>query len=508
MEMHHEDSTPAGGIDRGSIAQQSNGDDRAGVSPTSGFVAVNSRPSSRIETSFYENGDKEGLGSLSRRPDRPTLDRRSVRTATSATKAELMKCFSAHLAPSSGNDVDPSQKSSSINPRSFWASKTKGRPNSEVDSTALLNQTGSPVPIPHTPSNLVHVAKPSPADRSEDSGPHKQEMLARMEQLNRGDRVLPPCDRCRRLHMDCLKNLTACQGCTKKHAKCSWKDVSDQELIDHPFISRAEREKQKGSPHINSERSVSPNATAIEPEDPLRPVRDEELLGEDASDESDSSSSQIAHDEQVGGRLSSTVKAGSHSVANSELYGHRPQEALACALSPAMAVTTHSSTPKAQTAFHAPHQDTAAAAIQELTSKPDEDFGMVEERFFQQVGGSSSVAPVAEMSTPTTQLHSAEKMILDLQASTQNLMQHDAQQIAAQQNGHVQTENGSERQLWSPSNTLTANTSTESNLQGIERNGEKQLEHWSGLTSSLQSVNGSEYLQPFDRLQHTGGMNG
>jgi len=32
--------------------------------------------------------------------------------------------------------------------------------------------------------------------------------------------------------MDCLKNLTACMGCTKKHAKCSWKDVRVDELQD------------------------------------------------------------------------------------------------------------------------------------------------------------------------------------------------------------------------------------------------------------------------------------
>lgn len=30
--------------------------------------------------------------------------------------------------------------------------------------------------------------------------------------------------------MDCLKNLTACMGCTKKHAKCSWKEVREPEL--------------------------------------------------------------------------------------------------------------------------------------------------------------------------------------------------------------------------------------------------------------------------------------
>jgi hypothetical protein len=55
-------------------------------------------------------------------------------------------------------------------------------------------------------------------------------MVHRMEALAKGERILPPCDRCRRLHMDCLKNLTACMGCTKKHAKCSWKEVREGEL--------------------------------------------------------------------------------------------------------------------------------------------------------------------------------------------------------------------------------------------------------------------------------------
>lgn len=30
--------------------------------------------------------------------------------------------------------------------------------------------------------------------------------------------------------MDCVKNLTACQGCTRKHARCSWKDVTEAEI--------------------------------------------------------------------------------------------------------------------------------------------------------------------------------------------------------------------------------------------------------------------------------------
>lgn len=62
--------------------------------------------------------------------------------------------------------------------------------------------------------------------------------------MKRGERVIPPCDRCRRLHMDCIKNLTACLGCTKKHAKCSWKDVTLEELESTAPAARERAEKE------------------------------------------------------------------------------------------------------------------------------------------------------------------------------------------------------------------------------------------------------------------------
>lgn len=55
-------------------------------------------------------------------------------------------------------------------------------------------------------------------------------MAAKIEKLARGDIINPPCDRCRRLRFDCTKHLTACSACTKKHAKCSWKELRDVEL--------------------------------------------------------------------------------------------------------------------------------------------------------------------------------------------------------------------------------------------------------------------------------------
>lgn len=113
-------------------------------------------------------------------------------------------------------------------------------------------------------------------------------MMARMEQLNRGDRVQPPCDRCRRLHMDCLKNLTACMGCTKKHAKCSWKDVEEQELKDHPFVPRVKTAEEIAAAERGSEGESSVSggdSMRKERRREMMEVRDEELLGEESDDD-------------------------------------------------------------------------------------------------------------------------------------------------------------------------------------------------------------------------------
>lgn len=61
-------------------------------------------------------------------------------------------------------------------------------------------------------------------------GQYRLRMTAKIEKLSRGDPITPPCDRCRRLGFDCTKHLTACSACTKKHAKCSWKDIKESEL--------------------------------------------------------------------------------------------------------------------------------------------------------------------------------------------------------------------------------------------------------------------------------------
>ena len=76
------------------------------------------------------------------------------------------------------------------------------------------------------------------------TGRHRPLMTARIEKLDKGDVIFPPCDRCRRLKTHCVKHLTACQGCTKKHAKCGWKTATDEEIarVRHDMALAGETE--------------------------------------------------------------------------------------------------------------------------------------------------------------------------------------------------------------------------------------------------------------------------
>jgi hypothetical protein len=65
--------------------------------------------------------------------------------------------------------------------------------------------------------------------------------------MNRNDPIWPPCDRCRRLRMECTKYLTACGGCTKKHAKCSWRDITEEEIAFLIQIPESSIENEDGA---------------------------------------------------------------------------------------------------------------------------------------------------------------------------------------------------------------------------------------------------------------------
>lgn len=211
-------------------------------SPPMGFTAVNLRhaDAGEVELRPQATGGSEAVGNRTAELFSPPntqnvtiINGKSIKDASPTVRAELMKKFLTPSEREAGLTEDTVRRSS------FGAARTTTMQNSPTekprsDSIELTGTGGSgknppTVAIPNTPASLMPHLKPSTIER-DDGGPFKSEMVRRMDNMWKGDRVIPPCDRCRRLHMDCLKNLTACMGCTKKHAKCSWKEVKASEL--------------------------------------------------------------------------------------------------------------------------------------------------------------------------------------------------------------------------------------------------------------------------------------
>ncbi|KAJ9486350.1 hypothetical protein VN97_g6990 [Penicillium thymicola] len=212
---------------------QGNGHASSHPSP-SGFVAVNAH---RPEGEHTEENPLSSQFMFSQSTDNVTMiNGQSIKGASPTTRADLMKrFFTTADRHARGYDDAAAPVNPQPLPRPRGSDPTDYSLYNPATATATTTTTTAPtatataVAIPNTPSSLLPPPK-STNQEKDDGGPFKLEMIARMEELQRGERVIPPCDRCRRLHMDCLKNLTACVGCTKKHAKCSWRDVKEDEV--------------------------------------------------------------------------------------------------------------------------------------------------------------------------------------------------------------------------------------------------------------------------------------
>jgi hypothetical protein len=99
-------------------------------------------------------------------------------------------------------------------------------PQGHRPSSSNAGNTANPPPYNPVKHNFSRPLPPA----LESSQPFRPLCQSHMDSLPRGQRVMPPCDRCRRLRMDCVKNLTSCAGCTRKHARCHWRDVTREEL--------------------------------------------------------------------------------------------------------------------------------------------------------------------------------------------------------------------------------------------------------------------------------------
>ncbi|EME85828.1 uncharacterized protein MYCFIDRAFT_3878, partial [Pseudocercospora fijiensis CIRAD86] len=152
----------------------------------------------------------------------------------SGTPAKAPSSLTTTIASSSAASTSTSGAGAGFVAVNASANLPPSRPSAEMDSarTTTLHRpsssTGNPYTTTHAP--LKHnFSRPLPP-ALESSQPFRPLCQAQMDSLPRGHRVLPPCDRCRRLRMDCVKNLTSCAGCTRKHARCHWRDVSRDEL--------------------------------------------------------------------------------------------------------------------------------------------------------------------------------------------------------------------------------------------------------------------------------------
>ena len=173
------------------------------------------------------------------------INGRSIKGASPTERAEMMKKFMSASERDSATAPEHARRASiGAGRQGLPPSQADTRPRSdslEMMASNALKQSISTVAIPNTPASLMPQVKAAIPER-DDGGPYKTEMVMHMESMQRGERIIPPCDRCRRLHMDCLKNLTACMGCTKKHAKCSWKDVRPEELDEAEKRSAEQQE--------------------------------------------------------------------------------------------------------------------------------------------------------------------------------------------------------------------------------------------------------------------------
>ncbi|KAI9849880.1 MAG: hypothetical protein M1837_000094 [Sclerophora amabilis] len=337
----------------GGTGESSNRDfNRSSHSPKSGFVAVNSRQAPQTNGEHYELGkavtDLGKTVSLQASENHPTSIGSGGETplngVSAETHADLLRKFSTskqrnsaagqaeRLSDSPRPPSSAAQASTGLNSSSGGGSKGRKHSGSEAVGNVVVGGSSSTVPISGSPSGPIphngnngtnnhnsnnhhhhhhhhsppihnnhsnnnsksssNSNKPLPTP-AEDGGPYKARMLNRVEQLSRGERIEPPCDRCRRLRIECSKNLTACMGCTKKHAKCSWKDVRAEEFVRSRDASEGdgdvdvEGRPEQGGEEREQERDSEPEQEQEQETLQELPREEEEEEEEEEEDEGD-----------------------------------------------------------------------------------------------------------------------------------------------------------------------------------------------------------------------------
>lgn len=131
--------------------------------------------------------------------------------------ADLLQQFTTPAAQPLNHRVS---SASSLPPTPNPISTASSTPRASIQQHTFMNSNSN---------------RPSPGYASESTVRDSEEenrilVTSRIEKMGRGEMIRPPCDRCRRLKTHCIKHLTACQGCTKKHTKCTWKKLTEEEV--------------------------------------------------------------------------------------------------------------------------------------------------------------------------------------------------------------------------------------------------------------------------------------
>ncbi|KAK5712214.1 hypothetical protein LTR17_018027 [Elasticomyces elasticus] len=206
---------------------------------------------------------------------------------TQALAKQVENTQTHYEAASTNSSLSPVPPNLPIDPVSYYGgdgtpatsrAPTTSNHRPSVSSAGHMYGTG-PTPSKH------NFSRPLPP-ALESSQPFRPLCQAHMDGLPRGHRVMPPCDRCRRLRMDCVKNLTSCSGCTKKHARCHWRDVSREELgdLDHLMDSMGPAAASYGGEvpngYTNGITAYDGADDSEDDDDDSNPLEDLEALGE------------------------------------------------------------------------------------------------------------------------------------------------------------------------------------------------------------------------------------
>ncbi|KAK9777276.1 hypothetical protein AB5N19_02310 [Seiridium cardinale] len=168
--------------------------------------------------------------------------------------ADLLQQFLAH------NPANRLPSISSVPPTPGTLATAISTPRTSIQQQVLTS-------ISNRPSPGIYPLESGLRDPDDE---HRALVTAKVEKLSRGDEILPPCDRCRRLKTACIKHLTACQGCTKKHARCVWKGLTKEEVA---WLKQEAGDSDDGGDE-SRERGPSSHSAPSSSQDPNEPRRD------------------------------------------------------------------------------------------------------------------------------------------------------------------------------------------------------------------------------------------